>query len=156
MGKKQNKDVDDFWQKYEEKTGEKVLAKSLGQYLSGWGEFDDSGGGPLWGLVIATEGGFRFHHFLQSGWLDFLRNFGPGREAPKEKTLFIPRGQILSAELRRETKWWKKILGPGMPMLVINYRNEAEKNQELLVQIEHRTEGLVEGLTRQGSTDCGL
>ncbi|MDR1318558.1 MAG: hypothetical protein LBJ90_02960 [Treponema sp.] len=144
MGKKQDKGVDDFWRAYEEKTGEKVLAKSLGQYLSGWGEFDP----PLWGLVIATEGGFRFHHFPQSGWLDFLMHFGPGREAPKEKTLFIPRSRILSVELRGETRWWKKILSPGLPRLVINYRNEAEEKQELLVQIEHRTEGIVEALTR--------
>jgi hypothetical protein len=149
MEKKQSKDVDDFWRKYEEKTGERVLVKSLGQYVSGWKEFDDSGVGALWGLVIATDGGFRFHHFPRSGgWLDFLTNFGPEREAPREKTLFVPRDRILSVELRRETKWWKKVFSPAPPLLVINYRNGAEEEQNLLFRIEHKTEGLVEGLTR--------
>jgi hypothetical protein len=149
MGNKQNKSADDFWREYEEKIGEKVLAKSLGQYLSGWEEFDGAGGGPLWGLVIAAEGGFRFHHFPQSSWLDLLANFGSRREAPKEKTFFIPRDRILSVELRRETRWWKKIFSSAIPVLVISYRNETEGERELLVQLDYRTEGIVEGLTRQ-------
>ncbi|MDR1586668.1 MAG: hypothetical protein LBS57_04350 [Treponema sp.] len=155
MGNKQNKSVDDFWREYEEKIGEKVLAKSLGQYLSGWDEFDSAGWRPLWGLVIAAEGGFRFHHFPQASWLDLLKNFGPGKETPREKTFFIPGDRILSAELRRETRWWKRILGSSMPVLVINYRNKTEGKGELFVQIEYKTEGIVESLTRQtiSSTD---
>jgi hypothetical protein len=67
MAKKRN-DPEKFWREYEEKTGEKVLARTLGQYVSGWDEFGDLSAGPLWGLIIATSGGFRFHHFPQANW----------------------------------------------------------------------------------------
>jgi hypothetical protein len=144
MAKKQGKDPDDFWREFEEKTGEKVLARSLGQYLSGWDEFDDSRGKPIWGLIITTSGGFRFHHFPQTSWLDaFIRSSG---DAPKEKTFFIPNQQIISAEIVKETKWWKRIFSPSLPKLIIKYRNEAGEDRELLVQTEYKSEGLAEQL----------
>ena len=113
--KKEEFNVDQFWSDYEEKTGEKVIAKSLGQYLSGWDEFAI----PLWGLVIATSGGFRFHHFPHEGWFMILSRVSTGREPPKEKTLFIPREAIKEAELIVEKRLWKKILASSRPILSI-------------------------------------
>jgi hypothetical protein len=57
--------------------------------VSGWAEFAE----PLWGLLIATSGGFRFHHFPHQSWLQTLS----GTAQPKEETLFIPRQAILGA-----------------------------------------------------------
>ena len=123
--KKENFDVDKFWKEYEESLGEKVLAKSLGQYLSGWPEYTQ----PLWGLVIATSGGFRFHHFPHEGWFMAISRITTGGEAPKEKTFFIPKDAISSAELITEKHWWKKILTPSNPTLMIrcNYNGEEIK-----------------------------
>jgi hypothetical protein len=146
MAKKQGKDPDEFWREFEEKTGEKVLARSLGQYLSGWDEFDTPRSGAIWGLIITTNGGFRFHHFPQTSWLDALTRFSSGADAPKEKTFFIPNQRIISAELIRETKWWKKIFSPSLPRLIIKYRNEAGEERKLLVQTEYKSEGLAEQL----------
>jgi hypothetical protein len=143
--KKQDKSADDFWREYEEQTGEKVLARTLGQYISGWKEFDETGM-PLWGLAIVTSGGFRFHHFPQQNWLDALIRPPPVSGTPKEKTLFIPGGCIISAALQSETRWWKKLLNPGLPLLKIRYRCGEEPEKELLIQTEYNTEGLIENL----------
>jgi hypothetical protein len=78
--RKASKDPDDFWRDYEEKSGEKILSRALGQYISGWEEFDNQGWTSIWGLVIASSGGFRFHHFPQTSWFDALTRFS-GQEA---------------------------------------------------------------------------
>ena len=131
--RKTEKSADDFWREYGEKTGEKVLAHSIGRYVSGWEEFDSNRWTSIWGLVIATSGGFRFHHFPQQSWLDSL--FGGGRlEEPKERTIFIPKEKIISARLLTETKWWKKFLVPSQPQLVIDY-HDGDNTRRLLVEV---------------------
>lgn len=147
MFRKNEKNADDFWREYEEKTGERVLARSLGRYVSGWEEFDRSGWGGIWGLVIATSGGFRFHHFPHVSWLDALTRFSGGGEAPKEKTIFISRELIRSAALFKETRWWKKILSPSSPRLVIRYRTETGEERELILETEYKADGLAEQLS---------
>jgi hypothetical protein len=142
-----SKNPDNFWREYEEKTGETIIARGLGQYVSGWDEFGD--GYPIWGLIIATSGGFRFHHFPQVNWLTALA--GLGREASKEKTIFIPREKIISASLSRETKWYRKLLssGGGSPRLLIRYLHEAGTEKELLFLCEYKSEGIVEAITKE-------
>ncbi|MDR2551997.1 MAG: hypothetical protein LBD31_02375 [Treponema sp.] len=119
FAKKEKVNVEQFWKEYEKKTGEMVLAKSLGCYIGGLPEQP----GPLWGLAIATSGGFRFHHFPHEGWLMALSRISSGGEAPKEKTFFIPRDNIAAAELSVEKRWWKKILAPSSPLLRISLRS---------------------------------
>ena len=119
---------DDFWREYEEKTGEKVLARGLGQLISGWKEFEGQTG--LWGLIIATSGGFRFHHFPQQSWLMALSQ----REAPKEKTFFIPKEKIISAQLVVENNFWKKVLKTSIPRLLINYHDETGDERQLWLE----------------------
>ena len=143
----QRKNPEDFWQDYEKKTGEKVLARSLGQYVSGWEEFDNPAGNPIWGLIIATSGGFRFHHFPQINWLSALTRLGSGDDPPKEKTIFIPGGRIISADLRRETKWYRKIFFPATPSLLIRYLDETGMEKELLLYAEYKSDGVAEALT---------
>ena len=133
--RKTEKSADDFWREYEEKTGEKVLARGLGRYVSGWGEFDSDRSTSLWGLIIASSGGFRFHHFPQHSWLDSLVSLG-GREEPKEKTIFIPKEKIISAVLVAEKKWWKKIFAPNPPRLEIAYHDGEGNPRRLLVEVE--------------------
>jgi hypothetical protein len=142
---KHQKNPDDFWREYEEKTGEKVLARGMGQYVSGWEEFDPLVN-PIWGLLIATSGGFRFHHFPQSNWLDTLFRAGGG-ELSTEKTIFIPKEQIVSAELYTETKWWKKIFSPSPPRLSIRYCDNAGAERELLLLAEYKSGDIPRQLT---------
>ncbi|MCL2043643.1 MAG: hypothetical protein FWG89_05830 [Treponema sp.] len=154
MAKKQAS-PEEFWRELEAKTGEKVLARSLGQYVSGWEEFDRKPGNPpgtggqgfpLWGLIIATSGGFRFHHFPQVNWLTTLARFGSPDGLPQEKTIFIPRDNILSAVLYKETKWYKKIFSSAPPRLEICYRDAAETEKKLILNAEYKTDGIAEAL----------
>ncbi|MDR0599445.1 MAG: hypothetical protein LBG84_05110 [Treponema sp.] len=135
-------DFEKFWREYEEKTGETVLAKSLAHYLRGWAEFPE----PLWGLAIATSGGFRFHHFPHEGWLTALSRLTSGGEPPKERTLFIPRERIVSAALVVETRWWKKLLAPAAPLLLIRAAPGEGPETELAVETDRGGEALVEAL----------
>ena len=123
--KKEEKTPDVFWQEYEEKTGEKILSRSLGKYISGWAEFDEKKWNGIWGLLITTSGGFRFHHFPQNSWMDALTSRFYADRQIKEKTIFLPKEKIASMELTRETKWWKKLLTSSPPQLIIRYTDEA-------------------------------
>ena len=143
--KEKGKSTDDFWREYEEKTGEKVLARSLGQYMSGWEEFDSQKWTGIWGLLIATSGGFRFHHFPQGGWIEIFTRVGE-YEPPKEKTFFIPQKNIISAALIKETKWWKKIFSSSSPRLIIHYRDDAGNERELLLESGYASDDLPEKL----------
>jgi hypothetical protein len=142
MAGKKNTDPQEFWKKYEASLGEKVLSFSLGQYLSGWAEHDP----PLWGLLIATDRGFRFHHFPQEGWLQFFSRFSSGGEAPSEKTIFIPREWILRAELRRETSLLKRIFLASRPRLVIRYKDDNGAEGEFIAEADSAAAALVEKL----------
>ena len=142
--KEKPQNPDDFWREYEEKTGEKVLARSLGQYVSGWDEFEGQKG--IWGLIIATSGGFRFHHFPQQSWLMALSQT-VGREAPKEKTIFIPKEKIISAQLVEESIWWKKLLKASIPRLLIHYHDEAGDKRQLWLEANQIQGDLAGSLT---------
>jgi|UniRef100_A0A7C3IPH7 hypothetical protein len=124
-----------FWRDYESLHGEKVLAHALGCYMTGWQEFS----GPLWGLLIATDGGFRFHHFPHEGWIQVLsRMSGTGGSAPKEKTIFIPRRDLLEVQLILEKSWIRKLLTPSAPQLAIRF-SQADGTEGLLLAETDKT-----------------
>jgi hypothetical protein len=143
MTRETGQSPDDFWQEYEAKIGEKITARSLGHYLSGWQEFDGQGLANIWGLIISTPRGFRFHHFPQQSW---IRSFGRNPEAIKEKILFIPRERIISAQLIEENSWFKKLLKSSTPKLVVNYRDEADIERQLLLEADLIKGDLLESL----------
>lgn len=144
-----DKESEVFWQEYEEKTGEKILARGLGRYISGWEEFDRKGWTPLWGLIITSSGGFRFHHFPQKSWIDSFVSSGSKNEA-REKTFFVPKEKIISAKLIHESKWWKKILIFTPARLELKFRNDAENELELLLELDFQ-KGDLSGPLCEGS-----
>jgi hypothetical protein len=130
-----SQDPAQFWRDYGARYGETVHAYGLGRYISGWNEFQE----PLWGLSIATSGGFRFHHFPHEGWIQALSRISFGGDTPKEKTLFIPHERILGVDLRIEKSWWKRLLNPSLPRVLIQYRPDdaaAEDGQGAILVIE--------------------
>ena len=138
FGKKEEKSADTFWQEYEEKTGEKVLGRGLGKYVCGWQEFDDNKWGGIWGLIITTSGGFRFHHFPQNSWIDaFTTMFTQGMEKPKEKKIFISNEKIISSEPAIEKKWWKKVFSPSPPHFIVYYLDEEGLERKLVFEAEY-------------------
>jgi hypothetical protein len=142
MAGKKNTSPEIFWKQYEAALGEKVLAYTLGQYLSGWAEYDP----PLWGLLIATDGGFRFHHFPHEGWIQVLSRVSTGGDAPTEKTIFIPRDRILQAELRREKSLLKRIFVAGQPRFILRYRDNSGAEVEFVAEADSKASLIVEKL----------
>ena len=150
MFKKKENDPGSFWREYEQKTGETVLERSLGRYMSGWDEFDSQGWKNLWGLIIATSGGFRFHHFAQSSWITVLSQFS-GAEGPKEKTFFIPKEKIRNVRHIEESKWWKKIFSPSPPQLILIYTDNTGNEGQLLLETDTHGESIAEKLNALGA-----
>jgi hypothetical protein len=146
MARQKDQSPEEFWRDYETRLGEKVLARTLGRYLSGWGDFERSGEAPLWGLLILTDRGFRFHHFPQASWLDRFIRFHSGGAA-EEKTFFIPREWINSAELRLEKSRWRRIFAPRPPLLALRYRNGEGQERELLAETDSNARTLAELLS---------
>ena len=148
LTKKEEKSADTFWQEYEENTGEKVIKRGLGKYISGWDEFDEKKLGGIWGLIIETSGGFRFHHFPQNSWIDVLTRFADSGQ-PKEKTIFLPQEIIISSQLIKETKWWKRIFLNTAPLLVIKYAYKTENSDEttrekkLIFEVQHSSQEFI-------------
>jgi len=138
---KSEQERETFWWEYEERYGEKVLASSMGRCLSGWPEFTK----PLWGLVIATSGGFRFHHFSQPRPFSAIFRYAAGGDVPKDRTAFIPKENILSAEYKRETTFLKRLLIP-FPWLVITYRNTAGGTAKLIAETDKHGQEVAEKL----------
>jgi len=146
--KKDKESSDTFWKEFTEKTGETVLERGLGKYVCGWDEFDKKQLGGLWGLIINTSGGFRFHHFPQNSFLDALfMSSVNANEPPKEKTIFLPREKIISQEIIKEEKWWKRLIFNPTPQLVINYIDESPdksggKDKKLVFEAEYTKENI--------------
>ena len=139
---------DSFWQEYEENTGEKVLARSLGRYICGLEEFDSRKWTDIWGLFIVTSGGFRFHHFPQYSWFDSMISI-TGQAKPKEKTFLIPMEKIISVRFNKEARWWKKILSSSPPQLNIHFLDDTGNECRLLLEAEFKSDELVETLCRE-------
>jgi len=134
--KEEKKSAEEFWREYEENTGEKVLTRGMGKYVSGWKVFDDMKQRDISGLVITTSGGFRFHYFPQKHWFDSLTRSSE-KEKKDEKSIFIPQERITSCDLVKEKKWWKRVFSSAVPHLVVNYRDsdspESGENEGQLI-----------------------
>jgi hypothetical protein len=160
-----------FWEDYAARHGEKILANGLGRYLAGWAEFDGgtpdevsstppvfswsrrANSRPLWGLLIVTSGGFRFHHFPQDGWLQALSRVSSGEAAPQEKTAFIPRDRLISVEYLTEKSWWKRFLYSSQPRVVIHYRSDGGGEAEFLAEADLKGLEVVAALKTLTGTD---
>jgi hypothetical protein len=137
MAHKDFKDPADFWREYEEKLGEKILAYGLGRLVSGW-EFTL----PLWGLLIAADGGFHFHHFPQQNWLLSILRAGTEGETVEEKTLFIPKDKIISSAFKTEKSVLKRLFFAVPPRLVIRYWTPGGGEAELVAEADNKAEAI--------------
>jgi hypothetical protein len=139
-----NADAAEFWKEFESTHDEKVLGFSLGLYLRGCAEIENS----LWGLLIATSGGFRFHHFAQENWISALSRLtaSGGGKGPKEVSIFIPTEKIISAEYRVEPNWLKRIFTASQPLFILTYYDEAGKKYEFAAETDKSCLDVVESL----------
>lgn len=134
-----------FWAAYEKEIGEKVLAHSLGRYVSGWDEFPM----PLWGLLIATDAGFRFHHFPHEGWIQAMsRIAGGGGESPVEKTLFLPASRIRTVNFRAEKSWLRNLVFALPPSLALHYAREDGGEGVFVAEADKSAQAIADALEK--------
>ncbi len=140
---KPNLGVESFWKEYAEKHGETVFAHSLGRYIGGWADDPDTLRTPLWGLIIATSGGFRFHHFAQDSVVSTLWRLNGGRDSSKELEIYIPKLSIINIDFYKEGSAWRRLLFATPPQLTLNYRDENEAKRILRADGDHNLEAVV-------------
>ena len=138
---KKEDSVDEFWTEFEQSTGEKVLAKSLGRYMSGLDERPE----PLWGLTVVTSGGFRFRHFPKEPSIFGIARLSPGSKPPKEQSFFIPKETIDSIELVLEKRWWKKLMASSFPLLIIHCQPGGTE-QKVTIEVDRDAAALADAL----------
>ncbi len=107
----------EYWSAFEKETGEKVVARSIGEFYRAR---DDSSG--LWGLLVLTDKSFRFKHMPSENWLSsmFRRADKSRPAAPVEIT--IPRANILSLHVPARG-FFARLLGPAFQRFTITARD---------------------------------
>ena len=139
-----NTDPSVFWREYEEKCGEKVLAYGLGRYLGGWDGYPM----PLWGLIIATEGSFRFQHFPNESWFAVIRKSA----RQEEKSFAIKRDDIISFVYWKEKKILKRIFFSTRPCFIIQYKKPDGSNGEVRLEVDEKGESIAAFFGSPGNT----
>ncbi|MDR0512347.1 MAG: hypothetical protein LBG93_04510 [Treponema sp.] len=141
MFAKSDDSVDLFWEDFEDETGETVLAKSSGKYLSGWDEYPE----PLWGLIIATSGGFHFQHFPNDGGIFGMFRPSSSGKAPKKKTFLIKRETIIAVEVVQEKRLWKRLLFSSFPHIIIRFENNGEE-KKVIIEVDRNADSVADAL----------
>lgn len=107
----------EFWDAFEKETGEKVEARSLGEW------FERDGGPGRWGLLILTDKAFRFKHMPSDNWVSSL--FRRVDNAPKQGPIEIriAREDLISV-LAPKRGFIAKLIGPAFPRITVTGRSE--------------------------------
>jgi hypothetical protein len=110
-------DATEFWEGFEKETGEKVEARSIGEYFKG-----GPGDIGVWGLLILTDKSFRFKYMPSEHWI-FAIFKRSDKTRPKEKPVDI----VISREDMTGFKAPKRdlmsrIFAPAFPRCIVKYR----------------------------------
>jgi hypothetical protein len=142
--KKPAQSPEEFWADYEKKTGEKVLCFALARCISGCSAYKEA----LWGLAIATDKSFIFHHFPQEGWLTLLSRAATGGPGPEEVVVKIPLQNVTSCRLEKDKGWFQRIFKTAPPRLIITYSDDAGLPSSIIVEITGKAEELAEAVEK--------
>jgi hypothetical protein len=113
-------EAEEFWAAFEKETGEKVLARSIGEIYE---RQSDMG---IWGLLVLTDASFRFKHMPNDNWLVSLFR-GSSRKSgqPLKDDIVIRRDALLSVDTP-ERNLFTKLFGPAFPRFSVRSRGEGE------------------------------
>lgn len=108
----------EFWDAFEKETGEKVEARSIGEWIKGDGT-------SVWGLVIITDASFRFKHMPSENWLlsIFKKTNKPSAASEKPVDIIIPRGELV-AEVVEKRGFFARLTGPAFPNFTVQRSGE--------------------------------
>lgn len=128
----------EFWKTFEGETGEKVSARSIGEWLR-------PSGPSLWGLVILTDRNFRFKHLPSENWLETLFKKSPfsKNEADKPIDVVIPLEE-LEARLEQRRGIIARLVSPAFPRFTAKRKGE---DAEYLFSVDPSS-GIIAALER--------
>lgn len=111
-----------FWEAFEKETGEKVLARSMGEVFK-----PENRGSGVWGLLILTDAAFRFKHMPNDNWLlSLFRRMDRVSEQDKAEDILIRREDILAVESPRKSLM-DRLFGPAFtPVTIVCRGAEGE------------------------------
>jgi hypothetical protein len=114
----------EFWSNFEKETGEKVEARSIGEFFRAAG--NDIG---VWGLLVLTDKSFRFKHMPGENWImSLFKRMDRSSEKKEIIDIVIPRESIIAVNSPKGG-FWARLLGPAFPRFSIASR--AEGGEEL-------------------------
>jgi hypothetical protein len=113
----------EFWDTFEKETGEKVEARSIGE----WYEEGDKRPG-VWGLLVLTDKAFRFRHMPSDNWLTSL--FRRADKAKRDQALdIVLTRELVSAVIVPKRSFLGKLFGPAFPRFAVKTQEaEGEKH----------------------------
>lgn len=120
--------VEAFWAKFEQETGEKVLAKSMGQYFATPKDRGD------WGLFVLSASGIRFRKTPGENWLASLFKTSSSSAAISgEEDIYIAYESIMSIT-SPPRKFLDFLFGTPFLTVTIAYAiNEAKREARFAV-----------------------
>lgn len=108
-------DAELFWREFEKTTGERVLAKAMGQWLDPPSQKEG-----MWGLLVLTDRSFHFMGQKSGNWLAGLFSLR-GRADGDSVKFSVPRDDLLSLE-EPKPGFWGRLLGPAFPRITLLWR----------------------------------
>jgi hypothetical protein len=112
----------EFWSAFEKETGEKVVARGMGEYLGSSGS-----DGGFWGLLVLTDKSFRFKHMPSDNWLrSIFKKAGRSSEPKRNLDLTIPLGDIIAVNAPR-SGFLARLFAPAFPRVSVAYRVDGEE-----------------------------
>ena len=130
MNGKQTKakvDYDSYWKKFAEETGEEVQAKSMGQWRN-------SSGRELWGLLILTDKSFRFRYMPGKAWFTaIVPSARPQAGEEEALEIVVPRTDIKVFESPRRG-FFEWLFGPPWPSFRLSWKEgDADRAETFMV-----------------------
>ena len=138
----------EFWSAFEKETGEKVLARSMGEWFKGGGA--DRG---LWGLLILTDKSFRFKYMPSENWiLSLFKRASKSKSSDKQLDIVVARSDIASIVAPRRD-FFAKLFGPAFPRFSVTVRSPArpEGGEETYSFSVDPSSGIVAALQKVGT-----
>jgi hypothetical protein len=131
----------EFWSAFEKETGEKVEARSIGEWYKG----NNSQAG-VWGLLVLTDKSFRFRHMPSDNWLlSIFKRADRSSESKQPIDLVIPRDDIVAVKAPKGG-FLARLTGPAFPRFSVKRR--AEEGETLFSFSADPSSGLLAALIK--------
>jgi hypothetical protein len=112
----------EFWAKFESETGEKVEARSMGEWFKRGGA--ERG---FWGLLILTDKSFRFKYMPSENWImSIFKRATKSAGSDKPVDIVVPRSDIAQI-IAPKRDFLARIFGPAFPRFSVVVGGEAEE-----------------------------